>query len=68
LREVQGMSTHETMETLNISESNVKIRLNRAKDMLRTELNTYWRPQELYEFNLVRCDVIVNHVMTEILR
>lgn len=68
MREVQGMSTNETMEALNIGESNVKIRLNRAKDMLRTELNSYLRPQELYEFNLVRCDVIVNHVMNEILK
>ena len=63
MREVQGMSTNETMEALNIGESNVKIRLNRAKDMLRAELNSYWQPQELYEFNLVRCDVIVNYVM-----
>lgn len=68
MREVQGMSTNETMEALNIGESNVKIRLNRAKDMLRAELNSYWQPQELYEFNLVRCDVIVNNVMNEILR
>ncbi|HWY38730.1 MAG TPA: RNA polymerase sigma factor [Bacteroidia bacterium] len=68
MREVQGMSTNETMEVLNIGESNVKIRLTRAKDMLRTELNSYWQPQELYEFNLVRCDVIVNYVMGEVLK
>jgi len=66
MREVQGMSTNETMQALDISESNVKIRLNRAKDMLRTELNSYWKPQELFEFNLVRCDRIVNFVMGEI--
>lgn len=68
MREVQGMSTNETMEALDIGESNVKIRLNRAKDMLRAELNSYWQPQELYEFNLVRCDVIVNNVMNELLK
>jgi len=68
MREVQGMSTNETMEALNIGESNVKIRLNRAKDMLRAELNSYWQPKELYEFNLVRCDVIVNNVMNELLK
>jgi hypothetical protein len=54
------------MEALNIKESNVKIRLNRAKEMLRTELNNYWQPGQLYEFNLVRCDVIVNYVMDKI--
>jgi RNA polymerase sigma factor (sigma-70 family) len=63
MREVQGMSTNETMDVLDIGESNVKIRLNRAKEMLRTELNDYWKPKQLFEFNLVRCDVIVNNVM-----
>ena len=66
MREVQGMSTNETMEALDLGESNVKIRLNRAKEMLRAELNNYWQPTQLFEFNLVRCDVIVNHVMNSI--
>lgn len=66
MREVQGMSTRETMEALDIGESNVKVRLARAKEMLRTELKSYWRPEQLLEFNLVRCDVIVNYVMGEI--
>ncbi|MEQ7799921.1 sigma-70 family RNA polymerase sigma factor [Pedobacter sp. ASV1-7] len=66
MREVQGMSTNETMEALDLGESNVKIRLTRAKEMLRTELNTYWQPQNLYAFNLIRCDRIVNNVMKQI--
>jgi len=66
MREIQGMTTNETMEALEIGESNVKIRLNRAKEMLRTELNSYWQPEELLEFNLTRCDVIVNYVMHKI--
>lgn len=66
MREVHGMSTNETMDALDIGESNVKIRLTRAKEMLRTELSSYWQPGQLYEFNLVRCDVIVKHVMTQI--
>ncbi len=66
MREIEGMSTHETMEALNLGESNVKVRLARAKEMLRTKLKTYWQPEHLLEFNLVRCDVIVNYVMTEI--
>lgn len=66
MREVQGLSTNETMEALDLGESNVKIRLTRAKEMLRTELTTYWQPEKLYAFNLVRCDVIVNNVMTHI--
>jgi RNA polymerase sigma factor (sigma-70 family) len=66
MREVEGMSTTETMEALDLGESNVKIRLTRAKEMLRTELQNYWQPQQLYNFNLVRCDVIVNYVMSHI--
>lgn len=66
MREVEGMSTQETMEALDLGESNVKIRLSRAKEMLRNELKSYWRPKQLLEFNLVRCDVIVNYVMSEI--
>lgn len=66
MREVQGMSTNETMEALDLGESNVKIRLTRAKEMLRNELVNYWQPQQLFEFNLVRCDVIVNYVMHKI--
>lgn len=66
MREVQGMSTSETMEALDLGESNVKIRLNRAKEMLRTDLQQLWNPREIYEFNLVRCDRIVNNVMVAI--
>ncbi|MES2060399.1 MAG: sigma-70 family RNA polymerase sigma factor [Bacteroidota bacterium] len=63
MREVQEMSTTETMEALNIGESNVKIRLSRAKEMLRAGLNNYWQPKQVYEFNLVRCDVVISYVM-----
>ena len=66
MREIEGMSTNETMEALDLGESNVKIRLNRAKEMLRNELSNYWQPAQLYEFNLVRCDVVVNYVMNKI--
>jgi len=66
MREVQEMSTNETMEALNLGESNVKIRLSRAKEMLRDELDSYWQPQQLFEFNLVRCDVVVDFVMQRI--
>jgi RNA polymerase sigma-70 factor (ECF subfamily) len=38
LRELDGMSTHETALALNITEANVKVRLNRAKAMLRREV------------------------------
>lgn len=38
LRDVEGLSTRETAEALNITESNVKVRLLRARLMLRERL------------------------------
>jgi len=66
MREVQGMSTDETMEALDLGESNVKMRLIRAKEMLRESLQNLWNPRDIYEFNLVRCDRIVDNVMGQI--
>ncbi len=66
MREIEEMSTNETMEVLNLSESNVKVRLNRAKEMLRLNLSGYYKSNQLYEFNLIRCDKIVDFVMGKI--
>ncbi len=66
MREVEEMSTLETAEALSLGESNVKIRLSRAKELLRTHLSSYWQPKQLYDFNLVRCDVVVDNVMRHI--
>lgn len=62
LREIEDMSVRETSTTLNIEEPNVKVRLNRAKIMLRDSLNTYIK-DSVYDFHLNRCDRIVNNVM-----
>jgi RNA polymerase sigma factor (sigma-70 family) len=66
LREVENMSTGETMECLSLSESNVKVRLNRAKEMLRDSLSASYRTEELYGFHLTRCDRVVSNVLTYI--
>lgn len=66
LRELNGLSVAETAESLDISESNVKVRLNRAKAMLRTEIEKMYSPQEIFEFNLVYCDGMVKRVMEKI--
>jgi len=62
----QRCSTIETSEALNISESNVKVRLNRAKSMLRLEIEKVYSPADIFEFNLIYCDKIVENVMREI--
>ena len=66
MREIEDMSTQETMEVLDIEESNVKIRLMRAKTLLRDQLKDYYRSPELFEFHLTRCDRIVATVMQQI--
>lgn len=66
LREVSGLNVTETAEALNISESNVKVRLNRAKAMLRVEVEKSYSAQDIYEFNLIYCDRMVSRVMSQI--
>lgn len=66
LRELNGLSIAETSECLNISESNVKVRLSRAKSMLRKEIEKMYSKEEIFEFNLIYCDGMVEKVMSEI--
>lgn len=66
LRELNGLSILEASETANISETNVKARLSRAKNMLRTEIEKMYSPADIYEFNLVYCDRMVENVLSKI--
>jgi len=63
LRTLNELSVAETMEVLDLSESNVKVRLNRAKKMLRSEIEKMYSPEDIFEFNLVYCDGMVSRVM-----
>jgi RNA polymerase sigma-70 factor, ECF subfamily len=47
LRDIQGLSVHETAEALNLSEMAVKTRLSRARLQLRQELSTYFAAERL---------------------
>ena len=66
LREINGLNVAETAELLGISEANVKVRLNRAKTILRNKIELAYSNLELYEFNLQYCDAIVINVMQKI--
>jgi RNA polymerase sigma-70 factor (ECF subfamily) len=61
LRDVEGLSTAETAEGLDIGEEAVKTRLHRARAMLRQQL--YDRAGatsgEAFHFHLTRCDRVV---------
>jgi RNA polymerase sigma-70 factor (ECF subfamily) len=63
LREINGLNVSETAEMLNISETNVKVRLNRAKTMLRSEIENSYSVNELFEFNLIYCNAMVENIM-----
>lgn len=63
LSEMNQMSVAETSELLQISEANVKVRLNRAKEMLQQHIEKSYTATELYEFNLVYCNAMVDRVI-----
>lgn len=66
LREINGLNVAETADSLNITESNVKARLSRAKNMLRKEVEKSYSAEEIFEFNLIYCDAMVDKVMNKI--
>lgn len=66
LREINGLNVSETAELLNITEANVKVRLNRSKAMLRTEIEKTYSATELFEFKLTYCNAMVENVMNKI--
>jgi RNA polymerase sigma-70 factor (ECF subfamily) len=66
LREVEGFSVFETAELLDITSTNVKVRLNRAKALLRSEIEGFYTRTELFSFNLIYCDAMVYRVFDKI--
>jgi RNA polymerase sigma-70 factor (ECF subfamily) len=66
MRELENMSVAETRECLNISEVNVKVRLNRAKAMLRSSITSLYQKEDLLDFHLTRCNRMTENVMREI--
>lgn len=66
LREINGLNILETADALNISEANVKVRLNRAKSMLRKEVEKSYSTEDIFEFNLIYCDMMVEKVMNKL--
>ena len=66
MREIENMNIAETKECLNISEVNVKVRLNRAKALLRDILSAQYSKEDILHFHLSRCDRMVDTVMRSI--
>jgi RNA polymerase sigma-70 factor (ECF subfamily) len=74
LREVEGMSTHETAECLGLELNTVKTRLHRARSLLREHLvltlalDMNAAPLEVFSFGARRCDRLVAAVLDRLAR
>jgi RNA polymerase sigma-70 factor (ECF subfamily) len=68
MRDVEGMSTAETAECLGISEQNVKVRLFRARAMIRRQLfeRAGAASSKAFVFLGARCDRVVKNVLARI--
>jgi len=66
MREIENMNVAETQECLDITEANVKVRLNRAKTLLKNSLSKYYKNEDLLQFHLTRCDRMTEMVMKQI--
>lgn len=70
LREVEGLSTADSAECLEISTANVKVRLHRARAALQSDLDRRLgtAARTLYGFDGERCDRLVHRVLERISR
>ena len=68
LRDIEEMSTTDAAEVLEITEDNVKVRLHRARALLRKSLYTRasMERKEAFTFHAVRCDRVVKNVFERI--
>ncbi len=68
LREVEKLDTRDTAECLGITEENVKVRLHRARGLMRDQLlaTAAGAVSETFQFHASRCDRIVDAVMLRI--
>jgi RNA polymerase sigma-70 factor, ECF subfamily len=70
LRVVEELDIDETAACLEISESNVKVRLHRARSLLRQRIDEQIGAgvRQVYQFDGKRCDRIVNAVLQRLSR
>jgi RNA polymerase sigma factor (sigma-70 family) len=66
LREIEEVSVADTASMLEITEDNVKIRLHRAKNMLKDILRTEANALDIFAFHASRCALIASRVMQHI--
>jgi RNA polymerase sigma factor (sigma-70 family) len=66
LKEVEGLSNEEVSVCLGITDSNVKVRVHRAKSLLKDLLYRISASPQVFEFGNSRCDAVASFVMNSI--
>lgn len=66
LQQVEGFTNPEIGACLGLTESNVKVRLHRAKNLLKEELFKTTQDASIFQFGNNKCDLIVEKVMKRI--
>ncbi len=68
LREIEELSTAETAQALEATEENVKVRLHRARALLRKQLyaSVGKDARQAFTFHAVRCDRVVRYVFARL--
>lgn len=69
MRMIEGLDTNETAECLDLTASNVKVRVHRARVLLRKQIDQLIgkEARQLYQFDGERCDRIVQAVLKRLL-
>ncbi|MCG2419654.1 RNA polymerase sigma factor [Aequorivita sp. F47161] len=68
LKEVEGIGISEISSSLDLSNSNVKVRLHRARIMLRDSILNLTDHSTIFDFGNSKCDTIVANVMDYIFK
>lgn len=66
LREVEGMENKEVALSLGLSDSNIKVRLHRAKSQLKETLYKLSSDTDIFTFGNSKCDRLVTYIMERI--
>ncbi len=66
LKEVQDMDIVEISKSLDLTTSNVKVRLHRARKMMQEYILKFSNAKNAFEFGNAKCDLLVQRVMDRI--
>ncbi|MDX1326076.1 MAG: RNA polymerase sigma factor [Arenibacter sp.] len=66
LKEVQGLDISEISSSLDLTSSNVKVRLYRARKMMQEYILEFSNAKNAFEFGNTKCDRLVQKVMARI--